>query len=116
MIWAKVSTRFESLHRWESIPSDHPKQFLKHDHRHEFHVAVWVEQDHANRAVEYLVLKDQLNGYLKDYKMGPMSCEMLAQEIINYVKALYPGLKVCCEVLEDGENGAFVDETLAIPH
>jgi hypothetical protein len=72
---------------------------------------VHVAQGHDDRDVEYLVLKDQLNGLVRTFEddVGGRSCEMLAQQLLEGLAALYPARDMRCEVTEDGENGAVVE-------
>jgi len=43
-IWAKITTQFEGIHKYPNAPDE--MAFLRFDHRHIFHVTVWIEQFH----------------------------------------------------------------------
>lgn len=106
-----VKTRFSALHAWEDIPPDHPMQFLKTPHRHEFHVTAKWPVYHDNRDREFILAKQELDQFIATRwgpqngtprYIGSMSCEMLAQEIMDAFGCSY------VQVEEDGENGAEV--------
>ena len=62
---------------------------------------------HDDRDVEFILLKRELEGlYNKgtlqlDYK----SCEMMADDLFEYIARKFPDRDVIIEVSEDGENG-----------
>jgi hypothetical protein len=112
-MWAIVKFRFEAIHSWKTIPKKHPEWYLQHPHRHEFHCEVWVSQSHNDRDVEYLKLKHELKQAFydnHDYLQGK-SCEMMSEVILNWVRNKYPNRQYRIKITEDGENGAFLDDT-----
>lgn len=109
-LWAKVTLRLEALHQWPEAPAE--VEFLKHPHRHMFHITVHVRQFHQNRDVEYLMLKRKLArqlGPAVDAMPMSRSCEHIAELILQLLQVDYPGRAMRVEVLEDGENGALVE-------
>jgi hypothetical protein len=58
--------------------------------------------------VEFILLKRELEGLYGNntLQMDFKSCEMLAEDLINYIAEKYPGRQIAVEVSEDGENGA----------
>jgi len=104
-------TRFIGFHRWPDAPND--VFYLRDFHRHEFHVELCVEVAHADRAVEFITLRRQLDHFIKTRHLGDphdptetaRSCEMFAEIIVSYFQKLeYKVVHV--DVSEDGENGA----------
>lgn len=104
-------TSFETLHRWPNAPEE--VEFLKHPHRHVFHVKLTVPVGHDDRDIEFILLKHALQrhiGRMLD-KTGTLewSCERWAIYILeltfNNLSLPYGST---CEVSEDGENGAIV--------
>lgn len=100
----------EGVHWWADCPIEEVS-YLKYPHRHTFHITAHVCVSHDDRDVEFIVLKHSIREYLeKKYwddtwkllKFGGMSCEMIAEELIDEF-----GLSMCV-VSEDGENGATV--------
>ncbi len=94
----------EAVHCW---PNCHIKEveFLKHPHRHVFHIVCKKTVTHEDRDIEFIALKWKIQDYLTNLvgkDMGSWSCEKLAQELVYSFKLNY------CEVSEDGENGAEV--------
>ena len=75
-----------------------------------FHFYVTLEVFHDDRDVEFILFKRELEGLFDkgvmqaDYK----SCEMLGQELMDYVEVNYPNRQCVVEVFEDDENGAIV--------
>ena len=100
----------EGTHNWKDCPFPEVA-YLRDDHRHVFHFKAFVDVEHSDRDVEFIMLKHEIEQYLtsKYYdetlrmcKFGSMSCEMLAIELIEK-------FDLCeCEVSEDGENGSIV--------
>jgi hypothetical protein len=103
-----ITFQKEGIHRYPDAPAG--VEFLKHPHRHMFHFRVKLSVFHNDRDVEFILFKRELeNQYTSgvmdiDYK----SCEMLAEELIEYVTGKYPGRRGSVEVSEDGENGAIL--------
>lgn len=113
---AKISNRSifvtfqkEGIHRYPDAPDG--VEFLRNPHRHIFHFRVTVDVFHNDRDIEFILFKRELESLYSaatlqvDYK----SCEMLAEDLINYISLKYPGRKISVEVSEDGENGATLD-------
>lgn len=106
-----VTFQKEGIHRYPAAADD-PRlagvSFLASPHRHIFHFRVTLEVFHNDRDVEFILLKRELEGLYTestlhiDYK----SCEMLAEDLIEYISKKYSGRKIMVEVSEDGENGA----------
>jgi hypothetical protein len=105
-MYAKVTLQMQRVHYWAKA-----KNFLKHPHRHVFHVAVWVQQLHNDRDIEYLQFKADLEHALCYLipEQSEMSCESMAEIIKTHVETNFPDRKVKVEVNEDGENGALVE-------
>lgn len=101
-----VTFQKDGIHRYPDAPAG--VEFLKHPHRHMFHFKATVSVEHNDRDIEFILFKRELESMFDvgamqiDYK----SCEMLAEELINYIVDAYPNRSVSVEVSEDGENGA----------
>lgn len=99
------TTRFEGFHCWPEAPNE--VAFLRDRHRHEFRVRAEVTVDHADRDVEFILLKRKLDKkidtILEDENTANWSCEMWAITLIDELDL------DACEVSEDGENGAYVE-------
>ena len=98
----------EGTHEWPECPFDEVG-YLRNTHRHVFHVKAYVPVTHDDRDVEFIMLKHHIDEYLFNAygegdicKFGSMSCEMIARELLDVFNLS------CCEVSEDGENGAIV--------
>lgn len=118
MINRQIFVKFqkEGIHRYPAAATD-PKlatggdddvSFLANPHRHMFHFCVTISVEHNDRDIEFIQFKRELENQYKvsllsiDYK----SCEMLAEDLIEYINEKYPGRTGQVEVSEDNENGA----------
>ena len=82
---------FEGFHFWKDAPAE--VRFLKNLHRHKFHVEVTIDVKHNNRALEFFIVQHFLEDFIKvrfsDGEVGPMSCEMIAEVILDAVQIQY---------------------------
>ena len=107
--YAVVRTRFTGEHRWENAPEE--VDFLRNNHRHEFHVEVKVEQFHDDRDVEYIMLKRKVDDIINEWPhdLDTTSCEMMCDDLYQALSAHIEGERAyVVKVFEDGENGAEV--------
>lgn len=104
------TVELEGTHNWPNCPFEEVA-YLRVPHRHVFHVTAWAPVDHADRDIEFIMLKHKIKEYMantyydeeqKLHVFGASSCEMLAKEL-----CLEFNLSAC-EVNEDKENGAIV--------
>lgn len=100
-----VNLRVEGFHRWPAAPDD--VNFLRVRHRHLFHIRVMKSVTHGDRDIEIIKFKREVEDRLASKygvtcEFGTMSCEHIAEWLLNEFKA------VSVEVLEDGENGGLV--------
>jgi len=112
--WIEVSFQKEGIHKYPAALDD-PKladvSFLGYPHRHIFHFYVSLEVEHNDRDVEFILFKRELENLFEtgtmqcDYK----SCEMLAEDLINYIQENYPKRDITVKVYEDDENGAILE-------
>lgn len=96
----------EGIHRYPDAPRG--VEFLKNLHRHIFHFRVVIDVFHNDRDIEFILFKRELEALYSEQtlQMDFKSCEMLAEDLIDYISKKYPGRKISVEVSEDGENGA----------
>ena len=113
-IW--VTFQKEGIHRYPAAESD-PKlatgdeydvSFLASPHRHIFHFRVWIDVFHNDRDIEFILLKRELEGLYTDgtLELDHKSCEMMSDDLAEYIYKNYPGRNFTIIVSEDGENGA----------
>lgn len=106
-VFAKA--RFTAVHSWPACPHE-SVAYLRHPHRHEFHVEIRAEVQHNDRAVEFIMLKHDLEVVIKQWHnkdCRSTSCEQFAEEIALAFK----GNVTYVSVSEDGENGAIIEVT-----
>ena len=107
-----VKLNIDGMHNWPDARKVFPEvAFLSDIHRHEFHITLKKAVNHDDRDVEFLMFKRDVLDFLRkkyyreDYRshfFGPMSCEMIAKELLGYFECVY------VSVWEDNENGAEV--------
>jgi len=108
-----INLQIEGVHNWSTCNLDEVG-FLKFPHRHIFYICCKKKVSHSDRDIEIIMLKREVEKYLKDKYGSPcifnsMSCEMIALELQKKFNLLY------CSVLEDNENGAEVEIKEHIP-
>ena len=110
-----INTQFAAVHHWPLCDVEHSQSYLRHPHRHVFHIRMKWRVSHENREIEFIELKNQVDAFLKNkydtFKkewratpfIGSISCEELATILLEaFPDAFY------CRVMEDNENGAEV--------
>ena len=102
-IW--VTFQKEGIHKYPDAPEG--VEFLKYPHRHMFHFRVELEVFHDDRDVEFILLKRELEGLYNEgtLQLDYKSCEMMADDLFEYIAREFPDRDVIIEVSEDGENG-----------
>ena len=103
-IW--VTFQKEGIHQYPGAPEG--VEFLMHPHRHTFHFKVTIEVFHDDRDIEFILFKRELEALYADSIMdcNNKSCEMLADDLAEYIQKTYPGRDLIISVSEDNENGA----------
>lgn len=105
-----IKFSFPAFHCWPDAPKS--CMYLQSTHRHVFHVKAYFDVTHNDRDIEFITKKQEVETYMREkyanQHMGKMSCEMLAEEIINRFNAC----KV--EVSEDDENGAILEHSTEV--
>lgn len=114
-IW--VTFQREGIHKYPAAlddpnlatGGDDDVSFLGYPHRHIFHFRVGIEVYHDDRDVEFIQFKRWLDDL---YSAGALqldyrSCEMVSDELAEFIGSKYPGRKLTIEVSEDGENGSY---------
>jgi len=101
-----VTFQKEGIHKYPDAPEG--VEFLRHPHRHMFHFRVEIEVFHDDRDIEFILFKRELEGLYTEgtLELDYKSCEMMADDLVEYIRDEYPGRNVKIEVSEDGENGA----------
>lgn len=106
-MWVKINTQFEGMHYWKDAIEE--VYFLRHAHRHIFHVSVKLTVDQYDRDIEIILCKRFINKLLQELKptiaLEGWSCERIAMQLANDLLIKYDSNEVEVEVLEDGENG-----------
>jgi hypothetical protein len=112
--WIEVSFKKEGIHKYPAALTN-PKlaevSFLGYPHRHIFHFYVKIEVNHNDRDIEFILLKRELESLYSEgiIELDYKSCEMIAEDIINYIMLNYPNRRVKVKVYEDDENGAILE-------
>jgi hypothetical protein len=111
-IW--VTFEKEGLHKYPAALTDPDLKdvsFLGYPHRHIFKFKVWIEVQHDDRDIEFILFKRWLESLYaeKTLELDFKSCEMISDALYAQITAKYPGRHVTIEVSEDGENGSFTE-------
>ena len=101
-IW--VTTSFEGIHKYPDAPDD--VAFLRNEHRHMFHIKVFIEVFHNERDIEFIQFKRFINCFFLSSELNNKSCEMISDDLAIEIKTMYPNRKIKIEVSEDKENGS----------
>ena len=104
-----IQFNVEGVHYYPGAPSE--VIYLEDRHRHTFIVKAGYRVEHTNRDKESFICRDKILSYLKaEYGdpclFGPMSCEMIAEKILNF--GLADGM-FWCEVWEEQTGGGRVE-------
>ena len=104
-IW--VTFRKEGIHKYPGAVDLPGVEFLANEHRHIFHFRVELQVWHDDREVEFILFKRELEGLYAEetLQLDYKSCEMIADDLSEYIMDKYPGRNLVIEVSEDGENG-----------
>lgn len=103
-IW--VTFQKEGIHKYPDAPEG--VEFLRYPHRHMFHFRVDIEVFHDDRDIEFILFKRELeNLYNQDIlQLDYKSCEMMSDDLYEYIQEKYPNRQVIIEISEDKENGS----------
>ena len=108
-IW--VTFQKEGIHKYPAAMTDErltDVRFLAWPHRHIFHFRVEVEVFHDDRDIEFILFKRELESLYdeKTLELDYKSCEMISDDLYDYISNKYPDRDVVIEVSEDNENGS----------
>jgi|SRR6056300_1163998 len=108
--YIKVSFQKEGIHKYPAAKNLPGVEFLQYPHRHMFHFYVTLGVFHDDRDVEFILFKRELENLFEDGTMqaNNKSCEMLAEDLLDYIEINYPDRACKVEVYEDDENGGIV--------
>ena len=98
-----IRTTFAAIHHWPECDIEEVS-FLRHPHRHLFYVTMKFNVSHNDRDIEFIRQKKEVDFFCEsrygDTFIGTMSCEDIAEELMNKFEADF------VSVFEDNENGA----------
>lgn len=108
--YIKVSFQKEGIHKYPAAKDLEGVEFLQYPHRHMFYFYVTLEVNHNDRDVEFILFKRELESLFESGVMQAdhKSCEMMAEDLLNYIEKEYPDRGCKVEVFEDDENGALL--------
>ena len=101
-----VTFQKEGIHKYPDAPEG--VEFLQYPHRHMFHFRVEIDVFHNDRDIEFILFKRELERLYSDgiLELDYKSCEMMADDLADYIYKKYPRRNFLIEISEDGENGA----------
>ena len=103
-----IRTQFSGCHRYANAPE--AVSYLRNPHRHVFYVEVEMSVTHEDRELEFILVKNRLNEYLRSQPFEmEASCEHMASAICLFLGKVYGAHReIRCCVYEDNENGGCV--------
>jgi|TARA_R110002110_G_scaffold246703_4_gene463137 hypothetical protein len=101
-----VTWQKEGIHKYPNAPEG--VEFLQHPHRHMFHFRVEIDVFHNDREIEFILFKRELESLYQDgiLELDYKSCEMMSDDLADYIYENYSHRDFVITVSEDGENGA----------
>ena len=116
MIW--VTFQKEGIHKYPGADTDpslatgdeYDVSFLGYPHRHIFHFKVAIQVTHNDRDIEFIQFKRWLENSFRDgvMQLDHKSCEMICDDLYEFIANRYPERDIEITVSEDGENGATI--------
>ncbi len=107
-----IRTQFEGIHRYPTAPDE--VGYLRHPHRHFFHVEVRLKVGDKDREEEFIMVKHfidvQIIRVLGPPNLGVASCELMCDKLMRAVAKKFSSVYLV-SVFEDGENGAILERT-----
>lgn len=106
----RVRTQFEGFHFYPGASSIDPRiKFLESEHRHLFKVEAKISVTHTDRELEFFLVKWNIEKFIQAGNQNHKSCEMIATEIVNFLRAEYGHDRLYeVTVSEDGESDGIV--------
>lgn len=104
-----IQFEIDGFHLYPDAPEK--VEFLGNIHRHTFIIKAGFSVTNSNREKEIFIFRDYIRSYLYESygnpcQFGAMSCEMIAEEIMEF--AMIDEIK-WCEVWEENTGGARVE-------
>jgi hypothetical protein len=114
----KVKHVVLGTHNWPDADKHFPEVgFLRHEHHHDFHIYVECDVEHHDREIEFIMLRVDIMKFLElqydgNYikKFGAHSCEMIATDILDWLKGVYGDRNWEVSVFEDDIQGGITNE------
>ena len=116
MIW--VTFQREGIHKYPGADTNpelatndkYDVSFLGYPHRHIFHFTVAIQVFHNDREIEFIQFKRWLENSFTEgvMKLDYKSCEMISDELYDFIAFRYPSRDIEITVSEDDENGATI--------
>ncbi len=112
----RISFQKEGIHKYPAAKDLKGVEFLQYPHRHIFYFYVQLQVFHDDREVEFILFKREMENLFDKGVMQAnyKSCEMLANDLLDYIETNYPNRICQVEVYEDNENGAIVNNATNI--
>lgn len=110
--YIKVRTQFEGFHLYPNAGEIDPRiAFLEQRHRHTFKVEVKIQVDHSDRELEFFLVKWALEEFNNRTEMNNLSCESIAENILQYFLVPNYGNQRYYQVVvsEDGESDGIIE-------
>jgi len=110
--YIKVRTEFEGFHFYPNAGDINSRiKFLETEHRHIFKVEVKISVTHLDRELEFFLVKWALQDFIQSGNRNHMSCEMIAEQILNdhLIPSYGADRNYEITVSEDGESDGIIE-------
>lgn len=108
--YIKIRTQFEGFHFYPNAGKiDKRISFLEDSHRHIFKIEVKIGVTHNDRELEFFLTKWKLEDFIKGGDFNYKSCEMIAEDILEFLIKEYGERYFEIVVSEDGESDGIVE-------
>ena len=114
--YLKIHVRNPGKHHWPDAPAE--VAFLRHPHRHLFHITATVKVEDRDREEEFFLGQRKVTAAVETagywvheqalWDFGKQSCEHIAAQTLDDLRMHYGEAWIGVAVFEDGENGAEV--------
>lgn len=105
-----VKNTMDLVHCWPDAPLE--VAFLRNPHRHMMHIYTEIDVYHNDRELEFLMVQNSIKSMLDHAEfLMSISCEQIAECVIEHILNTYGDRSVSVRVMEDDENGATVSRS-----
>ena len=104
MLLVSAITTYDFIHQYSNAPEE--VNYLRNLHRHLLHIEVSVEVFTEDREIEFYILKDTVDKYLRTVTFDKnASCETVSSSIMSLITNLYGSNRKRIVKVQEDNNG-----------